>query len=399
MGLPIHYIHVYQRPKQATTVGSPLFIKRYPVYNYQHTIASMGWFDTASCDLAIRSQIEGNDILNSYLGAFVQIIVDNPVEPIWEGLINRITFNSGGASYTISLDEMANRVSCVFTGVANAAGQTTIANNTNSQAIYGIKQEQIEFGVDTTGGAATQRGQLRDTILLQRAFPQTAISQAMGETNLVHLELIGVYQTLEWEKQFTILTAGNNAATAKINATLAALANGTTFFDSADTSQVATNAITIPDQQRGMSTWELIQKIAESGDATNYWIAGILPTDPNLGTRRLYYRQFNSAVEYTAFQSDGLKPRNAYGKPIPPWLIVPDRAIRVNDTLIGFGTSIAVDPRVTYIQSIQYDANAQQVTWLGTDDTTARAAFHLKRRFKPLGKNAPGTAPLRTIVT
>jgi hypothetical protein len=394
MPIPQHTIHVYQRPAQGSS-----FLKRYPVYNYQHSISNQGWFDTASCDLAIRSASEGNDILNGYLGAFVQIYVDNPVVPIWEGLINRITFNAGGASYTISLDEMANRVSVVYTGAANAAGQTTIANNTNSQAIFGIKQDQIEFGTDTTPGPASQRGHLRDTIIAQRAFPQTAISQAQGETNLVHLELIGIFHTLEWEKQFTVLTTGSNTATTKINATLAALANGTTFFNSADTSQVDTNAITIPDQQRGISTWELIQKIAESGDATNYWIAGILPTDPNLGTRRLYYRQFNSTVEYTALQADSLKPRNAYGQPIAPWLIVPDRSIRVTDTLVGFGSSIVSDPRVTYIQSVEYDANSQSVQWFGADDTTARAAFHLKRRFKPLGKNMPGSAPLRTIAT
>lgn len=393
MTIPYHYIHVFQRPKQGTS-----FIKRYPVYNYQHSIVNQGWFDTASCDLAVGSVNEGNSILN-YIGMFVQIYVDNPVQPIWEGIVNRITFNAGGASYTISLDEMANRVSCVFTGAANVAGQTTVANNTASQAIFGIKQDQIEFGVDTTGGVATQRGNLRDTILSQRAFPQTAISQPNGQTNLVHLELIGIFHTLEWEKQFTVTTTGNNAANTKINAFLAALANGTTFFDSADTSQVDANAMTVPDQQRGVSTWELFQKIAEAGDATNYWIVGVTPTDPNKKTRVLYYQQFNSVVEYTARQSDALKPRNLYGKPIAPWLIVPDRSIRVTDTLVGFGSSITNDPRETYIQSVQYDANSQSVNWFGADDTTAQAAFNLKRRFKPLSKNAPNVAPLRTIVT
>lgn len=392
MTIPTHWIHVYQRPAQGSS-----FIKRYSVYNYQHTINAMGWFDTASCDIAVHSESEGNNILLNYLGAYVKIFVDNPLVPIWEGLINRIIFNSGSSSYTQSLDEMANRVNCTFTGATNTANQTVAVNSPNSQAIYGIKHDQIEFGVDTTGGVATQRSQLQNTIIAQRAFPQTSWGQGQGQTNTIHFELIGIYHTLEWEKQFTILTTGNNAATAKINATLAALANGTTFFDSSDTSQVATNAITIPDQQRGMSTWELLQKIAESGDATNYWIIGITPTDPNKKTRVLYYRQFNSAVEYTARQADGLRTRNIYGKLISPWLVVPDRSIRVVDTLVGFGSSITSDPRVTYIQNIQYDANSQQVQCFGTEDTTALAAFLLRRKFKPISRNFG--APLRTIST
>lgn len=392
MTIPIHYIHVNQRPAQGSS-----FLKRYPVYNYQHTINAMGWFDTASCDIAVYSESEANDILLSYLGAFVRIFVDNPVVPIWEGFINRIIFNSGNSSYTRSLDEMANRVSCVFTGAANAAAQTAISDNTNSQAIYGIKQDQIEFGTDPSAAPATQRSNLRNTILAQRAFPQTSWGQGQGQTNTIHFELLGIYHTLEWEKLFTVLTTGNNTATAKINALLGALANGTTFFDSGDTTQVATNAITIPDQQRSMSTWELFQKIAESGDGTNYWIIGVLPTDPNLKTRRLYYRQFNSTVEYTARQVDGLRTRNIYGKLISPWLVVPDRSIQVVDTLVGFGSSITTDPRVTYIQNIQYDANSQQVQCFGTEDTTARAAFLLKRKFKPIARDFG--APLRTIVT
>lgn len=396
MAIPYHYIHIFQRQKQGTA-----FLKRYPTYNYQHTIANMGWFDTASCDLAIRSASEGNDILNNYLGSFVRIFVDNPVVPIWEGLINRITFNSGLASYTISLDEMANRVGVVVTAAANVAAETALVNNTNSQAVYGIKQDQIEFGADTATGTSTQRLRLRDTILSQRAWPQTAISQAQGQTNLVHLELIGIFHTLEWEKVFTATATTSTGVQATITAILGALANGSTFINNADVSKVGAPASTmlVPDQQRGVSQWERIMKMAEAGDATDYWIAGVTPTDPNKRTRVLYYQKSNAVVEYTALQSDGLKPRNIYGQPIAPWLVVPDKAIRIQDTLVGFGSAIQTDPRVTYIQNIQYDANSQQVQWFGADDTTARAAFQLKRAFKPLSKNMPNTAPTRTLVT
>lgn len=388
MATPSHYIHVYQRPKQGTS-----FLKRYLAYNYQHTISNQGWFDTASCDLSVTSETEGQRILEQYLGCYVAVYVDNPVVPVWEGLINRITFNSGGASYTISLDEMANRVSVMYVGAANAQGNTPIVNNATSQAIYGIKQDQIEVGVDTGGG--TQRTLLRDTLLAQRAFPQTSYSQAGGNSNLVHLECLGIFHTLEWEKLFTALAATNKAFNTAVTNAVTGLANGATFFDNTITSGIVANAGQAPDQQRGVSTWERIMKIAEAGDATNYWVAGITPTNKNTGKRTFYYRKANFNVDYTARQADGLKPRNEFGKLIPPWLVVPDVAIRVTDTLVGYDTTLTTDLRAAYIQSIQYDANNQSVQWFGADDTTARAAFMLKRGFKPLSR-AFG-APMRIL--
>ena len=313
MPIPNHTIHVYQRPKQGTA-----FIQRHLLFNYQHTITNQGWFDTASCDIAVRAQGNALGILNTYLGCFVAVYVDNAAAPIWEGLINRITFNAGTASYTASLDNMANRVSVVYTGAANAAAETTIANNTLSQSIYGIKQDQIDFGADPSAG--THRVILANVIAGQRAYPQTAITQAQGQSNLVHLECVGIYHTLTWEKLFTGLTAATSTLSGYIIALLGIVANTTTFFNNADTTKVSTNAATTPQQQRGLSYWDRILQIAEAGDGTDYWVAGITPTDRNTGTRRLYYQLGNFAVEYTAFQRDGLKPRNAFGKPVPPWL-------------------------------------------------------------------------------
>ena len=391
MTTPIHWLHVSQRPAQGSK-----FLKRFATYNYQHTISNQGGFDTASCDIAVRSKSEGQSILNNYLGCFVQIYVDNPCQPIWEGLINRITFNSGGSSYTVSLDEMANRLNCIYTGATNVAAQTVVQNATGSQAIYGIKTAQFEFGADTSLG--TGRSVLSQTMLAQKTWPQTSYGQSQGQSNLVHIEFIGIYHTLEWTNRFTGVTTGLSTFTALITGTVALDANGTTFYDNTDTSKIGSNTETYPQQQRGTSIWEIVQKIAECGDSSNYWICGITPTDFNTRKRVFYYQQANSAIEYTCRQSDGLKPRNLYGKPIAPWLIRPDRGIRVVDVISGFMPNQGyADPRETYIQSIQYDANTQKVQWFGADNTTAKAAFMLNRGYKFVSRYFG--APMRTIVT
>jgi len=389
MAIPIHWLHVYQRPAQGTG-----FLKRYPVYNYQHTIVNQGWFDTASCDVAVYSQTEGQLILDHYLGSFIQIFVDNPVVPIWEGFINRIIFNTGNESWTVSLDEMANRVSAIYTAAANATTETAIVDNTASQAIYGIKQDQIEFGPDAT--VATQRTVLTNTILAQKAFPQTSVTMGQGNAMLVHFECLGIYHTLEWQKLF-LAAAGPAVFNTRIIQYLGLVVNGTTFFDNTDTSQVTANAATTPTQQRGVGMWEAIVKIAEAGDGSNYFVTGITPTNPNTKKRVLYYRVANSATQYTARQSDNLTIRNAYGRIQPAWTIVPDCAIQITDTLVGSSGNYLTDPTVTYIQSIQYDANSQRIQWAGADNTSARAAFQLHRSWKPVAKQFG--APFRTIVT
>lgn len=385
-----HHIHIYQRPKRGSG-----FLNRYTIYNYQHSICNQGWFDTASGDIAVKSDSEGQYILENYLGCFVAIYVDNAVLPIWEGFINRITFNSGGIAYTISLDEMANRVSVIYTGAANVMTQTAVVNNTTSQAIYGIKQTQLDLGANPS--ASTQPTVLRDTILAQQAYPQRAIGQAQGNANIVHFELLGMYHTLEWTKYFTGLTAATSQFGTDTAGIIGVDPNGATFYDNTNTTKVSANTATVAQQDRGSSFWEHLLKTAEAGDGSNYWICGILPTNPNTGKRLFYYRQANLTVEYTALKANMLKPRSVFGKPVAPYLVVPDRAIRVTDALLPFNGSLQIDPTVVYIQKVDYDANSQTVRWFGADDTTARAAFRLNQGFLPVGVDF-GAVP-RQIVT
>lgn len=381
MTVPSHTVNIFQRPKEGNNC-----LRRVVALNYQHSIVSQGWFDTMKCDVAVRSQSEGQEYLDRFLGCRVFAYADNPYEPMWEGFINRITFNTGGVSYTISLDEMANRVSVVYNNATDVPTQATVGNSLASQAIYGIKQDQIEFGGNASGSTAHPNA-LRDTILAQRAFPQTSITKGGGSTNLVTLECCGFYETLKWEKIFTALSSGTGSFTTRVSGYITGLANTTTFFNNADTSGIATNTTLTSNQQRAQTVWDIIQKIAEGGDGTNYYIAGIEPTNPQTGLRRFYYRSFNSATQYTARQSDGLRVRDLYGRIVPPWAVIPDKTIMVSDVLVGYNTSVQVDPRLTYIFRIQYDANSQSVQWQGADDTTAQGAWMLKRGFKPFGRS------------
>lgn len=378
MATPQHALHLHQKPKLGNS-----FIARYPVYNYKHKISAVGGFDTASCDLAIRSKDEGLLFLDQYLGNRVAIYVDNPVAPVWEGLINRLTFNAGGVQYTISLDEMVNRVSVTTT---SGGGVTTAAptDNSDSQAVYGIKQGNLEFG-SHPGGAGNAPTGLRDTVLAQRAWPKASITRGSG-SGLLRVEMLGFYHTLQWETYYQ--TPGGNASLDYILRVwiLPTLANGSTFFDNTDFSDIATSAHVIGAYKiNGQSHWELMQEIVEVGNGTTYRVLGVTPTNFETGKRRLYYRNANTTVEYTARQADGLRIRNLYGQLIAPWRVRPDRGIRISDMLIGWN-GVGDDPTETWIAAIDYDANSQTVTWVGDDNTTAEGVFQLDQYNKLHGQ-------------
>lgn len=373
MSIPVHTLNIFQKP----AIGNG-FINRLPVYNYKHTIAAVGGFDTASCDIAIRSRDEGQQFLDQYIGNRVAFYVDNPVAPIWEGFINRMSFNAGGVQYSISLDKMANRLRCIHIDPAVAATNpqaTTIVNSTDSQALYGIKMESIDLGVQTNG--TTSQAAIRDTQLAQRAYPKTSITQGQGG-GLLHIEFLGFYHTLEWET-YIDTSIVNAQLGVYVDTLIAAVANGTTFFDNTDTTLTVANTLTIrPQSIRGDTFWDRLMMVQEVGDNTNYYVVGLTPTDFQTGTRRLYYRIQNVNTVYTARQADGLRMRNLYGQLVPPWTVQPDAVVRVPDMLIGWN-GIGDNPAETYITAIDYDANAQRVTWRGDDDTTAEGAMQFRK--------------------
>lgn len=382
-----HFLHIYQKPS-----AGDAFILRKAAFGYRHQISAMGWFDTANCQLVV-SQIEGEQWLENFIGNRVAVYVDNPAEPVWEGLITRITLEAGGVVFTRSLDEMFNGVRVTYRlGNSANASQTAFALNTDSIAVYGAKQGSIEAAYQTFTGGTGRMTTIRDTVLAYQGWPKSSASFG-GAVGIVSVEMQGFYHTLEWEN---VSNAGtdNLTPTELITNIVAAITNSSTFIDNADATEIGTNsAFTTPEEVRdGETVWQSIQKWAEPGDGTNRWIAGVSPATFNRSTRRLYYRAFNNNVEYIARVRDGMRVRNLYGGLVRPWTVKPDRAIRITDVLVGWNAQ-GDDPREFYIDGVQYDAESQQVTLQSVDDPGVEGAFQLKKFYKARGR--PFGAPVR----
>ena len=377
-----HTISIYQRPAQGSA-----FVRQYPIYRYRHRISAIGGFDTASCQITAPSRVSADLFLEQHLGAFVKVYADNPAMPCWEGFINRITTGD----YTMSLDEMANRVKVQHThpSLPTTNQITTAVNNTDSQALFGIKEDTLEFGMKWDND--DRADDLRDAALAARAWPQKSVTQ--GEPGVINLEMLGFYHTLEWETYTSTATTITTYSSWLTGVLLPALVNGATFFDNTITSEIDTNGGVRRYNERSgnRSVWEIISRMAEAGDGAIPWVIGLTPSRFSDGKRTLYYRAMNTDIEYTARLSDGHRPRNLYGRLVSPWDVRPDRGIRITDTLLAWN-GLGDNPAESWISYVEYDAESQGVKWYSSDSTEVEAAFQLHHTSKATGKRF-GAAP------
>jgi hypothetical protein len=372
-----HYLSLFRRPQEALTAGDQM-IGRYRAYNYSHRISSFGWFDTASCDIQVRGAGLQSNVLERLLGTRAAIYVLDPIQPVWEGFVNRVSFVKNGVEWSISLDAMANRVSVIYSNTSVSPAVTTLAaavNDTTSQGVYGIKGTLVDLpkNYGTTGVATYQ-----NTILTLNSWPQASLNAVSSPDSLIKLELLGFWYTLGWSFYSNSGTT-TPALDSMVRNLLVSDANNTLFYDNADSTDIVANANTtpIPNYNR-QDLLTGMRRIVETGDGSAQWIAGMGERNFNTGTRRVYYRQASTTTRYRARLSDGLRLRDIYGKPVHGWDVRPDCGLQISDLVPGWSGQ-GDNPAEMYVDSVDYDGNAGQVTLAGADDKRVEGIYQLKR--------------------
>jgi hypothetical protein len=378
-----HTVSVFQRPNEGEN-----FLGGYEAFNYRHKISAVGGFDTASFDVAVYPL--DADFWFDRLGCAVKIYIDNPAQPAWEGFINRVNVAIGALTYTSSLDELANRVSVTYSAPDVAANprNTTAVNNTDSQAIFGVKEGALD-GYLIEGTTVTKFTSLQAMVLNNQAYPQksTIFNPQGQETGLLNVECLGWYHTLNWVKWLS--TAGAAAVNANVVLTnILATYPNTSFFSVSDTSLVSANPAFAQrvDSRVNQTYWEMFQSVQEAGDGSSRWVMGITPLSEQLGYRRFYYRLEDvNTRQYILRASDG-RVRSRYGQLVEPWRVQPDATARVADYAVAWNKPVGDNPTEFYVDTVDYDANAQSVQFGSTDNITAEGALNLRRYFKTTGR-------------
>lgn len=386
-----HYINIYDNPLNTTKSGA--FLGRYLAHNYKHTIRAMGWFDAAECELAVRAD-QAERIFEDYIGARVSVYVDTP-EAIFEGFVERITYQVGNVVLTRSLENMQNRVAVTFYSTTAAAqARTSVYNNTAAQALYGVKAGTYRGSINYAGADISSKNALRDTRGSLYSYPQVSTVISSAKPSVIRLNIKGFYHMFDWEEYYNTAT-GTRTASGLIERFISSTerpTNSDLIYDTDATTGndfIETNASFNIDRQSktGQTYWEMIQQVAEGGDGTNQWLAGITPLDLNTGRRSLYYRQANTETIYVtrATREIGVIRAKDGGRIIDPWRVRPDCKILVADILPFYIGDADVDPRLTYIDAVEYDAENQLVTLQSGDDATIDGAFKFNRYFKRAG--------------
>ena len=381
-----HYLHIYEKPR----IGNQ-FIKRYEASRYNHRIVAMGGFDTASCELALP-QDEAETFLWSHIGNRVAVYGENPALPIWEGIINRISLDTGTVQFTRSIDEMANRVLVLY---ADDSGTKRIKRtsgvvNAKSTQTYGFKSTVYDIGEQYTDGSGIST-ETRDRILNDVGLPVVSAVSSTSNRQTLSIQMIGMYQTIAWDTE----NVSNNTLVTEQNV-IRSFINGTgtvpsysgrnssrfgangdgVFFDDTDLSWL--NGLPTSSFNKtyeidlGTTYWDFIRGIVEAGNNGRRMICGITRTNPNTGTRIFYYQLVNTAVDYI---TDAYGSGDIYtitGQYVPPAEVEANRVIRVNSSLMNNDTTF-------YIKEVEYDAERNQATWTTDEDFSLRSIFAINQ--------------------
>jgi hypothetical protein len=385
--------------------GSNTFITTFRTHGYKHKKSAYGGDDTASCALIVNRQT-AEALYANQVGNTVRLFIDDPITPIFEGLISRITYEIGSVVFTRGIDEMMNRIKVTFynadSALARKTEETATINSLLSQEIYGVKSGNLDSGVHFNNVNKTRQNTLATTLRQVYALPQVSTAARSGGGVAVLIEIIGFYHLWEWEHYvdtsnaifdasviFTGVACGSRKPS---NASSIYEDNTITGFDAF----IQTNASfqMAYNSQTGQSYDQYIRSLIEIGDGTKPWVAGITPTDFNRKTRRVYYRAANTSIQYTYRALSSPRIYDLYGRAIDGWRVQADAGIRVVDVLTN---NVSVDdPTTAYLESIEYDHETQAVVWQSGDDQTIEGAMRLRRYYNKHG--ARFGAPVRQLV-
>lgn len=330
------------------------------IESYNHELRAIGGYWSSSFNIKDRqSNIE--DWIDYGLGR--HIVTYNPgLDVIWEGFVNRISATLGPFAFEIGpLLSIGNRITMTYTPVDTTiyppiVGSRTslaVANNTDSQALYGIIHKIYSANQLSTTEATQQRDMLINDPT--RAWPNTSRKLNLGSSGepSVQVECLGYWN---WLKTYfyTSTTTGTTQIRAKIQNVLTAQLN--TIF-SADYSQISANSTAVLASGNGERTAEdIIKDLVSRGDNLNSpYSCGFYEG------RRLHYQAVPTSYEYQQRIAGNLGIIDLTENEIKPWDVKPNKYIFFPDFLVGrfppvTTLSLGSDPRIGYIEVANFSA-------------------------------------------
>lgn len=285
---------------------------------------------------------------------------------VWEGKVNKVSVNAGDITEVRGpLLDIVNRANCTYTPrdfsvyppVDGSQTQTTILEDTLSQAQYGIVENVVSAGTCPEDTAVKVQAQYLNENALPKTEGQLSISPGSSQNPTVSIELIGKVQFMQryiYEDTSTALSYLSD----KIIAILAADPNN---YISSNVNFIEENQYLVNDLEDKLRfAWDVMSELLTLGNDVN-------------DNRRIFGLYENGVARYETMPTDiayvyrlagpqVITDYNIEGAIIRPWRIRPGRWITIPDFLIGRkipSTSLYGDPRNHFIESVKYTAPYQ----------------------------------------
>jgi len=328
------------------------------VSSWQFEINVNGGYGPASFSFTTRKR-QVQDWLENGLGRHVECY--NPRQTlVWSGFINKVRIAFGPLSAERGpLMDIGNRVSMIYTPldtsvfppVQGITRFTTITENAESQAKYGIIERVLNGGTIPDEDA----DQIQATYLAENAFPETnnqSLALGGGTPYTVTIECLGYAEYLKAYVYNQTANALSVTITDKLQAILAADPNG---IFSTNYTKIATNNYLVSSYEKdNRDAQTLIQALLALGDINDTrYIFGIYEG------QKAVYQAIPSSVYY---QEQLSAPKQAVmdltGRYIYPWDVIPGQFLRYNDFQISRLTPNISrdDPRIMFVEGVVFTA-------------------------------------------
>ena len=293
------------------------------------------------------------------LGRHIQV-QDEALAPVWEGFVNRIEARLGKLTFTLGpLMDVANRVLVVYSTVDNSVtppllgirARTATANDTGSQAAYGIIQKILSTG----GSTPTEAAQNRSTWLAEHAWPitdrrSTLLGGAVGD---LRIEMLGYWAWLG-AYVYNSTSPGAVNASLKLQYALAACPNAGLF--STDYARLTANTVQISRWEDEDRTAEDVVKAINALGTTTY-------ARTNVGFyagRQIVYGPAPTSIRYVQRVASNDLLTDLIGGRVQPWNVQPGEWIFYADFLSGRLPPVTLaemkcDPRCGLIETVTLD--------------------------------------------
>lgn len=328
------------------------------IAHYEHEVSRVGGFWSASIDVN-AGQDELEEWYESGLGR--RITTRSPYgDVIWEGFVNQVTLNLGGATVSTGpVTSIVNTSKLVYSYVDTSGSEALVglrAETDYLQNFQSIQRWGALIRVLSTGGATPETAaELLSEYVREYSNPQQTQQniQATSTPELsIRLDCLGYvhYGNMYVYNNFG---TGVQLLSDKLIAVLNTEPNN---FFTHEFGQIEANALLEPVRESDDATaWGLIKAMLAKGGTNN------LEREFGIGNNRVpYYRTIEREISYYQYLSD---PRrrilNKTGQVIEPWHVQPGRWIFTPDLLVGRITNtddLLTDPRAQLIENVRFQA-------------------------------------------